>query len=194
MVHLLPHWTHPGKEGQTVPVWCYSNCDTVELFLNGELLGRQHRDDDLMRLEWLVPYEAGILEAFGIMDGDETPAAMTNQQTAGNPARIRFEVDKQSLQADGYDLAHITVRVEDQRGVLVPTADALITFECSGGVLRLDNGDPLDELSFNGSQKRAFRGLCIALVQADAPGKITLKARAAGLVPATATLWAHDLI
>lgn len=183
MLHILPHWNWEGMNGKTVFVWCYSNCDEVELFLNNRSLGIQHPATAAgYHLAWQVPYTPGVLRAIGKRDGK--PVCTEEIRTAGAPARLLLSSESKTLRADGRDLAHVVVTVADANGVMAPDADHLIHFDVQGEgqILGVDNGDPLGHLSFSGRKMAAFRGKCRAVIQAmKRPGQITIRAHADGL-------------
>ena len=141
MVHLLPHWNWPGQEGQDIDVRCFSNCDEVELFLNGQSLGRQTMPRN-SHLRWKVKYAPGTLAAKGIKAGQVVAA--TQVETTGAPAAIRLTPDRATINADGEDISVITVAVTDAQGRVVPVANNLVHFELSGPgqILGVGNGDP----------------------------------------------------
>jgi beta-galactosidase len=141
VLHLLPHWNWPGREGQNIDVWCYSNCKEVELFLNGRSLGRKTMKKD-SHLEWEVPYSPGTLSAKGYSDGKEI--AETKAETTGAPAAIQITPNRSTIHADGEDVSVFTVAVTDAQGRVVPGAADLIHFELSGPqkILGVANGDP----------------------------------------------------
>ena len=140
-LHLLPHWNWPGKEGQNIAVWAYSNCDAVELWLNKKSLGRQHMPPN-GHLEWNVPYQPGTLEAIGYKNGQKV---ITDQvQTTGKPQTVHLSAPRTSIRADQEDVAVITVELKDQNGLHIPTADQEISFHVSGPgkIIGVGNGDP----------------------------------------------------
>ncbi len=141
VLHLLPHWNWPGKEGRNIDVWCYSNCKEVELFLNGQSLGRKTMKKD-SHLEWQASYAPGTLSAKGYTDGKEV--AETKVETTGAPAAIQLTPDRSTINADGEDVSVFTVAVTDAQGRVVPVAADLIHFELSGPgkILGVGNGDP----------------------------------------------------
>ncbi len=190
MVHILPHWSWQGFEGRGIPVWCYSNCDSVELFLNGRSLGEKTtRDAEDLRLEWRVPYSAGTLRAVARRDGEIV--ATEEVHTAGSPARIVLRPDRTELGADGEDLSYVKVEIVDRAGRVCPNADNLVKFaiEGEGLIAGVDNGNPISHEHFRASQRKAFHGLCLAVIQATrAPGRVSLTATAEGLEGATVAL------
>ena len=141
VLHLLPHWNWPGKEGQPIDVRALSNCDEVELFLNGKSLGRKSMKKD-SELKWSVPYEPGVLSAIGYRDGNQI--AETKVETTGPAAAVALTPDRGTINADGQDVSVITVSVKDAEGRVVPVADNLVTFALDGPgrIIGVGNGDP----------------------------------------------------
>jgi beta-galactosidase len=216
MVHLLPHWNWKGREGEVIPVICYTNCDTVELFLNGRSFGvqgywfprsgmmeqydkyparnRAPRTTSDLHLSWTAPYQAGTLRAVGSRDGKVVATAEI--ATAGDPAAIDLTVDRETLAANRRDVAHVVVRILDAQGRVVPTADNEIAFEIQGQgkIIGLDNGNPVSHESYKGTHRKAFNGLCLAIVQSTAtPGRIRLSASAPGIKAASVVLATRTL-
>jgi beta-galactosidase len=192
MVHVLPHWTWPGKEGKTIPVWTYSNADEVELFLNDQSLGAKSNLDQ-MNLSWDVPYSPGTLRAIARTDGKTV--ASYEIQTASQAARIQMIADRKTMLADGNSCVHLEVNVLDKAGNLVPHADNLIRFEINGPAtnIGLDNGDPLDLASTKINQRKAFHGKCLIILQSQQQaGTVTVKARADGLESAEVEILVED--
>ncbi|MDL2288575.1 DUF4982 domain-containing protein [Oscillospiraceae bacterium OttesenSCG-928-F05] len=190
MVHIMPHWTW-GNTGEEKDVRLFTNCDEVELFLNGKSLGRKAMDGDWV--PYTVAFEPGELRAVGYRDGEK--AAEDKQTTAGIPAQIVLEADRSELKADGADVAFVTVSVRDSRGVVVPFAENTLSFsvEGSGALLGLGNGDPGSREDDKCGARRAFGGLCMALVQAgETAGEMVLKAAGAGLEAGTLKLKVVD--
>ncbi|HEY3862126.1 MAG TPA: beta-galactosidase GalA [Verrucomicrobiae bacterium] len=140
VLHLLPHWNWPGKEGQNIDVRCLSNCKEVELFLNGTSLGRKTMPAN-SHLQWQVPYSPGVLLAKGYKDGQDI--AETKVETTGPAAGIKLTPDRDSINADGEDLSIITVAVTDSAGRIVPVADNHIEFALNGPgkIIGVGNGD-----------------------------------------------------
>jgi beta-galactosidase len=141
VLHLLPHWNWPGKEGQTIDVRALSNCEEVELFLNGQSLGRQKMKTD-SELKWSVKYAPGTLSAKGYKG--ESIVAETQVETTGDPAAIKLTPDRATINADGEDVSVVTVAVTDAQGRVVPLASNLVHFELDGPgkILGVGNGDP----------------------------------------------------
>jgi len=141
VLHLLPHWNWPGKEGQEIDVRALSNCQEVELFLNGKSLGKQKMKKD-SELKWKVKYAPGTLSAKGYKDGQLV--AETKVETTGAPAAIQLTPDRSTINADGEDVSVFTVAAIDAQGRVVPVAVDLIRFELSGPgkIIGVGNGDP----------------------------------------------------
>ncbi len=142
VLHLLPHWNWPGREGRDIDVWCFSNCRQVELFLNGKSLGRKTMMSN-SHLQWTVPYEPGTLSARGY-DGDGKLIATTRVETTGAPAAVPLTPDRATIDADGQDVSVVTVSVRDADNRVVPVADNLIDFQLEGPgrIIGVGNGDP----------------------------------------------------
>ena len=183
-LHLLPHWTWPGREGKTTPVYCYTDYPQAELFVNGRSQGRIAKCDtarlDRYRLRWNnVVYEPGELKVVAY-DADGRKAAEKIIRTAGQPAALRLETDCKQLSPNGEDLAYITVTMVDEDGNECPDADDLISFEVSGaGSFRaVCNGDATSLESFTTPQMRLFHGKLVLTVQSsEHEGSITVKAK-----------------
>ena len=180
VLHIFPHWN--WKQGDTIDVWAYTNCQEVELFLNGKSLGTKRKQGDELHLKWPVVYEPGTLKAIGRTDGKEV---LTEEvKTASAPAKIIMSADRSSIKADGSDLSFVTVKIVDKDGIVVPHADNLVNFHLSGEgtIAGTDNGNPISLESFQTKDRKAFNGLCLAVIQSEEKaGTITLKATAEGL-------------
>jgi beta-galactosidase len=181
MVHLLPHWNWPGKEGQPIRIVAYSNCESVELFLDGRSLGEQTVPDDHM-IEWSVPYQPGVLRAQARRG--EKIVARIEVPTSGKPAGIRLSSEPTTLQADLEDMAVVTVEIIDSEGRFVPTANIPTKFDIEGPglVIGTGNGNPTSHEPDKASRRTTFNGLAQVLIQATTtPGEIVLTATAVGL-------------
>jgi beta-galactosidase len=141
VLHLLPHWNWPGKEGQTIEVRALSNCDEVELFLNGQSLGKQAIQRD-SQLKWKVKYAPGILSAKGSKAGKVV--AEERIETTGAASAVQLHPDRTEIDANGEDISIITVAVVDEKGRVVPVANHPISFELEGPgrILGVGNGNP----------------------------------------------------
>jgi beta-galactosidase len=215
VLHLSPHWNWAGKEGEIIPVICFTNCDTVELFLNGKSLGVQGymfpetgmegeyahfppRDKVLqttgdLHLAWYVPYQPGTLRAVGTKGGQII--LTVDQSTTGNPAAIRLTADRTRIDTRWDDLSHVTVEIVDQEGRVVPTADNEVVFELRGPgrILGVDNGQTDSHESYQANRRKAFAGRALALVQsAGRQGEIQLTASAPFLTGASVSITADQ--
>lgn len=185
VLHIFPHWN--WQEGQTIDIWAYyNNADEVELFLNGESLGKKAKEKDIYHVFWRVPYQKGTLKAISYKNGKEI---LTKEiKTTGDPVSIRLAADRQTIKADGKDLSFITVEAVDADGNPVPVADNLISFSIDGdgAIVGTDNGDPTDANSLKKPSRKLFSGKALAVVQSNKKsGKIILKAKSEGLKEAT---------
>jgi beta-galactosidase len=160
----------------------------VELFLNGQSQGAKDMKKD-SHLAWNVKYAPGTIEARGFKDGKQVMTA--RRETAGPAAKLALTVDRKEISADGEDVAMFAVEVQDAQGRTVPTADNQVSFRVAGRgkAIGVGNGDPTNHESDKASSRKAFNGLCMALVQsAKAAGNITVEASAPGLTPASLTI------
>jgi beta-galactosidase len=208
VLHLSPHWNWPGKESQIVSVTCFTNCDTVELFLNGKSLGvkgyafprpgmtktyghyppraRTLQTTADLHLAWDVPYAPGTLRAEGTKDGKVIRTVEVH--TTGPASKLELIADRPRIRIVPGDIAHITVRVLDEQGLVVPTADNPIAFDLQGEgrILGVDNGRPDSHESYKTSSRDAFNGLALVLLQSTGrPGAMTLSAHSPSLASAT---------
>ena len=187
MVHILPHWTWPELEGKSVPVVCYSNCDSVELFLNGASLGSRKRDQEL-QLRWDVVYQPGELKAVGYRDA---AVASCTHNTASAPTSITLSCED-SIRADRTGIAHVVVTIIDCDGHFVPNANHDIAIEVDGpaALIGLENGNPIDTTSCKLHHRRTFHGMLLAVVQAgDRTGTVVIRATAEGLESASCSFF-----
>ena len=143
VLHLLPHWNLKGHEGETVSIWAYSNCDEVELFVNGHSLGRKKMPLN-GHLEWTAVYQPGKIMAVGYRNGKKVKREVV--ETTGAAFAIDLSADRSEIAADGSDVSVVTVAVRDKKGRVVPDACNEITIEVAGDIriLGTGNGDPAD--------------------------------------------------
>jgi len=207
VLHLSPHWNWDGKEGQTIPVTCYTNCDTVELFLNDKSLGtkgyafprpgmigkygeyparaRALQTTADLHLSWDAVYAPGTLRAVGSKAGKTI--LTTEVHTTGKPAKLALSADREQIGTSAGEVSHVTVQVLDSEGRVVPTADDEITFSVQGQgrILGVDNGQPNSHESYKGDTRRAFNGLALVLLQpTGGAGAMTLSASSPSLTGA----------
>jgi len=206
MIHLFPHWNWEGREGQIIPVLCYSNCDAIELFVNGKSYGEKriefprqgmterwaHFDKPRvnpttadLHVSWDVPYEPGTLKAVGKRDGKVVVSEEI--KTAGEPAKIRLTVDRSTITNSPEDVAHCKVEVLDEKRNIVPLADNMVDFKIAGDakIIGVENGNMRDSDPVKANQRKAYNGLCLAIIQSATPGKIKVTATSKGLESAS---------
>jgi beta-galactosidase len=192
-VQLLPHWNWAGRESEAIRVAAYTNCDEVELRLNGESLGR-HRVDPIDMAEWRVPYRPGELRAIGFREG--RAVAETSVATTGATVTIDLEadptlgVDPLRLPADGEFALPVTVFALDEHGRRVPTADDYVRFEVTGParIIGVGNGDPTSHEPGRATSRSLFNGLAQVILQTTkTPGKVVVSATARDRRPGTLT-------
>ena len=189
VLHLFPHWNWAGKEGQEIEVWTYCNQDSVELFLNGASLGSQQVKKNSHQV-WKVKYAPGAIEARA---GKSGRVVLTEKrETSGLAAKIVATPDRMKIAADGEDVSVVNLTIVDAQGRTVPTASNLVTFSVSGPgkLIGVGNGDPSCHESDKGTQRSAFNGLCMGIVQSKRgePGKVMVTVSAQGLESASAVL------
>ena len=202
-LHILPHWTWPGREGQVTPVFVYTNHPSAELFINGKSQGKRTKDMSVTienskdstslaqlkrqqryRLMWMdTKYEPGTVKVVAYNEKGEA-VAEKEICTAGKPHHIELVADRKLIAADGKDLSFITVKVVDKDGNLCPDAQHSIRYSVKGaGFYRAGaNGDPISLELFHHPQMKVFNGMMTAIVQNNGkPGEITLTASGKGL-------------
>jgi len=184
VLHIFPHWN--WTQGNPVDVWAYFNSEEVELFLNGKSLGTKRKSGDDLHVMWRVPFEPGTLRAVSRSHGK---VVLTQEvRTAGVAARIILIPDRKVIRADGRDVSFVTVKVVDAKGILVPHADNLLNFQVTGegSIAGVDNGSQVSHEPFKANHRKAFHGLALAIIQSsNQAGRITLRATAKGLAPAS---------
>lgn len=210
MVHILPHWNWEGTVLETIPVFCYTNAEEAELFVNGKSQGRKIKGlnktripvnfsgwknkekyfDSPYRLSWNVPFEVGEIEVVAYNEGKEV--ARKSIKTAKEPSQISLEADRETINADGEDLSFITVKIEDENGTFHPLANNLIAFKISGPatIAAVGNGNATSTEPFQANYRKAFNGLCLLVLKSrkGEKGEITIEATSEGLVSKTLTL------
>ncbi|HAM97955.1 MAG TPA: glycoside hydrolase family 2 [Marinilabiliales bacterium] len=166
VVHIFPHWNWPGKENDSIKVHCYTNCDEVELFINGKSMGKQ-KAEPFKKLIWPVIYKPGKLEAKGYKAGKQVTKDIV--ETTSAPAQVALNSDVNTLKANGCDVAVIRVAIKDEKGRVVPTADNMVKFsiEGPGKIIGTGNGNPKSHEPDKASQRLAFNGYCLVLVQSE---------------------------
>ena len=217
-VRILPHWNWTEEtlkdrkmliDGK-VPVRTFSNAASVELFLNGESLGKKEftkkttedgrpyhegAKPSELYLEWLVKYQPGTLTAIA-RDENGNEIARDSVTTAGEPARVRLTKEEHVITADGKDLSYIHYEIVDGEGNVVPTANNLVHFNLhgQGQIVGVDNGEQASRERYKAQadgtwQRRAFNGKGVVIVKStEKEGKFTLYADSAGLTSDSATV------
>lgn len=190
-LHVLPHWTFSGREGETTPVYCYTSWPSAELFVNGKSQGRILKNPntrlDRYRLRWNnVKYEPGEIKVVAY-DYDGTAKGEKIIRTAGAPARIVLKADRNSISSKGEDLSFVTVSVVDKNGTPCPTATNNMKFNVSGaGKFRAAcNGDATSLVAFNSTEMPLFSGELVVVVEGLRHGTAMLSVSADGLPMAT---------
>jgi beta-galactosidase len=176
VVHIFPHWNWPGKEGKSMKVQGYSNCEEVELFVNGKSAGKK-KVVSFNKLLWDVVYKPGRVEARGYNKGKTVIKDII--ETTTGPAQIELHSDCTTLKADGCDVAVISIAIKDAKGRVVPVANNLVKFSIAGPgrILGTGNGNPSSHEPDIATQRMAFNGYCQVLIQTEKQaGEIRLKA------------------
>jgi beta-galactosidase len=195
VLHIFPHWNWEGCGHEYIPVHCYTNFNSVELFVNGKSYGIKSKKSDTPytsnRIMWdKVKYEPGELKAVAY---DENGNVVKTQitDTADTPSKILLYPDRTELKADGDDLSYIKVSVCDKDGNICPKADNMVSFsvEGSGELLAVDNGDQTSLESFQADSRKVFNGLCMLTVRScKSDGEIRIDATSKGLEGASLIL------
>jgi glycoside hydrolase family 2, candidate beta-galactosidase len=199
-LHILPHWNWEGREGETTPIFVYTNYPSAELFINGKSQGKRYKDlsikleeeekdgnpEDLerqkrYRLMWMdTKYEAGVVKVVAY-DNNGKAVAEKEIRTAGKPYALRLTTHKETaFSPNGKDLAYITVEAVDKDGNLCPNVNDLVTFSVKGvGSYRAAaNGDPTCTDVFHLPKMHLFNGKLVVILQSgEEKGKTTLKAQ-----------------
>lgn len=188
MVHILPHWNFPDRVGQITPVFVYSSGDEVELFLNGESLGKKKKAPYEYRFRWEdVIYTPGELKAVAYKNGKQW--ATGSMKTTEEPTRLQAFADKNAIKVTDDELAFVTVSICDKTGSIVPTANNKIKcrLEGAGEIIATDNGDPTSLVSFSETEREAFNGLMLVIIKANKgeKGKLQLTVEAESLESAS---------
>lgn len=210
MVHILPHWNWENSKHKEIPVYCYTNADEAELFLNGKSLGKKVMGvdkttipaefswwkkpettwDSPYRLNWNVQYEPGELKVVAYKDGK--PVAEKTIVTAGKPHQIKLVPDRTEIDADGNDLSFVTVKIEDSEGNFCPLADNLVNFKIEGPatIAAVGNGNAATTEPFQANYRKAFNGLCMLIIKSrrNEKGAIKITANSENLKSSTSTV------
>ena len=210
VLHLLPHWNWAGHEGQIIQVACYTNCEEVELFVNGKSYGKKETEFPRrgvdpswasyapgkryattadLHLTWDVEYQPGEIKVVAKKNGETFEDVV---RTAGAPAQLRATVDRPSFKAQPGDVAHVTVEVLDAQGNICPITDNVVRFSVQGArLIGVESGDMRDLGSVKASERKAYSGLCLGIVAADKRGPVSVTVTSDGLTPSTVTFQAE---
>ena len=194
-LHILPHWNWEGREGQTTPVFVYTNYDSAELFVNGKSMGIQKKNNSTpqnrYRLMWMdVKYEPGTVKVVAF-DKEGKVVAEQEIHTAGKAYKMTLDPDVKTIKADGKDISFVTVSIVDQNGIPCPTATHQLQFKVKGkGKFKaVCNGDATSLELFHLPTMKAFSGKLVVLVQSEKEaGNIELTVSGKGLKTATLSL------
>jgi beta-galactosidase len=209
VLHLFPHWNWPGREGQVIPVMVYTNCNSVELFLNGRSLGEKRLEFPAqgtsggwnsyaqpvvrattadLHLSWDVPYQKGVLKAAG-KRRDGAVACNDQVSTTGEPAALRLVPERQTITTGDGDVALVAIEVVDAAGQVVPMANNSVQVDVRGAtLLALDNADLQDLAPYRVSQRNAFNGRALAILRPQRTGPIQIRAKSSGLKEAVLSI------
>ena len=214
MLHLFPHWSWPGREGQIIPVLVYTNCSSVELFLNGKSLGEKRKEfpaqgtsggwnsyalpvvvattSDL-HFQWDVAYQPGVLKAVG-KDRSGRPVCHDEVRTAGMPAAVRLTADRDSVTNGPGDVALVRYEILDSAGTVVPSGDNVVHVTVTGGTLvALDNADMRYHGRYQVDSLPAMNGRGLAIIWPAGP-TLTIDATAAGLTAGRITVPVRSVV
>lgn len=194
-LHILPHWNWKGREGEITPVFVYTNHNSAELFVNGKSMGVQHKHgktpQNRYRLMWMdVTYEPGELKVVALDDKGKA-VAEKSVYTSGEPFQIQLEADRKVLDANGRDLAYVTVSVIDKNGIVCPTDTSQLNFKVkgAGSFKAVCNGDPTSLEPFHKPTMKLFSGKLVVLVESSVTaGDIALTVTGKGLKKGTISL------
>lgn len=202
-LHVLPHWTWTGREGEVTPIFVYTNYPSAEVFINGKSQGKKTKDLNVKlegsytdeakasferqkryRLMWMdTRYEPGTVKVVAY-DENGKAVAETEVHTAGKPYKIELSADRNEIEADGRDISFINVKVVDKDGNLCPDATNQIRFKVKGqGAFKaVANGNPVSLESFQEPKMKVFSGQLTALIQSsEESGAMELEASSPGL-------------
>lgn len=181
---LYAHWNWPDLKGKMINVKCYTNCDEVELFLNGKSIGTKEMSDiSSLPLSWQIKYNEGILKAIAKKDGKIVTENIL--KTSGKAKKLVLKSSKEQIRNDGSDVSVIHISVVDQDGIVVPDNHNLIRFhlEGEGVIIAVDNGNLRSNEKFQGDKRMAYNGKAICIVKATGTGQIKLTTTSKDLEP-----------
>jgi beta-galactosidase len=165
---VLADWNWDGYENIPLEVTVYSSCESVELFLNGQSLGKKYTDRSTQYLaKWEVPYQSGELKAVGYSAEKQAKSSILN--TAGEAHQIKVTADRSILKSDGQDLSYITIGLVDNNGNLNPKAQNLLKFDINGPgkIIGVGSANPISLESYQQNQRHAWKGKCLVIVKSE---------------------------
>lgn len=176
-----PHWN--WENGKTLSVNAFTNCEEVELFLNGRSLGEKKRADFVNRvISWEVPFEKGTIKAIGRNNGEQVAAF--ELKSSGVPAAIDAVCSEKSLKADNHDITHVIVEIDDIDGNIVYSASNEVSCEIKGParLLGMEDANPLNTENYKDNKQHAFHGRLLIYLQAlDKAGTVKIRLTSSGL-------------
>ncbi|MEM9081164.1 MAG: glycoside hydrolase family 2 TIM barrel-domain containing protein [Verrucomicrobiota bacterium] len=181
-------------EGEPLVVQAYSNCEELELFLNGESQGRLVMADCEDRIgKWMVPYAAGELKVVGYEGGEAVTSDVI--ETAGEVSELQVEVNRKTMQANGYDVVRVDLQLRDEKGLSVVTGERRVEFEVEGParILGVDNGWEKSVQAYQTNELETWQGRALLLLQATkAAGTVRVVAKSGDLVSAPVEVQVED--
>ncbi len=181
----LQSWNWKGNEGNVMDVRVFSSCPVIRLELNGKIIGEQSIGENAKLIaNFKVPYEAGVLKAIALKNGDEVASKIL--KTTGEPAKIWLMADRKEISANRSDLSYVKVEITDEKGNLIPNAEVPVKFSVSGvgEIAGSGNGCPTDMESFNNLVCKTWQGKALVILRPEKEnqhGNIILKAETEGL-------------
>jgi beta-galactosidase len=187
---LISSWTLPHYENQLVRLATFTNCESVELILNGESMGEKYlKDFPNHIMTWYVPYAEGTIEAIGRTNGEIGASHL--MQTAGKAKQVVLKPEILEIQANGTDIVHVEVSIADEEGLLLPAAEVKIEFEVNGAgnIIGIDSGNLASNEPYKGNHRTTYFGKCLVIIQStESSGTIELCASAEGFISDTAII------
>jgi beta-galactosidase len=181
-----PSWNFHGSEDRPVSVNVYTRYQTVQLELNGKVVGTQNASTETKYIaSFMVNYQPGTLKSIAMEHGKRVDSIVL--QTTGKPYKIKLIADRNLVRFDANDLSYVTAQIEDKNGRIIPDAVIPIHFRITGNgeIAATGNANPSEMASFQKPERNTFRGKCLAILRPSKQrGIITLKAEANGLIPA----------
>jgi beta-galactosidase len=185
---VFADWTPANMATHEESVEVYSNCDEVELLLNGQSLGSKVLPQDAAARVWAVPFAAGSIRAVGKNKG--RMVVSRELRTAGKAARVVLSAERMKMGVDWNEVAYVTAQLVDAKGVPATAADNLVQFRISGPgtIVAVDNADNASHEMFQATARRAYQGRLVAIVRASGSGRIVVSGSAEGLAEGSVTI------